>query len=59
MLYNSQGLLEMLTVLCESVGVINMSQDSSFSFRGNSAAGSALPSKPPWLESSKKKDKPG
>ena len=28
-----------------------------FSVRGNSAAGSVLPSRPPWLESSKKKDK--
>ncbi|KAM7448574.1 hypothetical protein ABFA07_003481 [Porites harrisoni] len=36
---------------------LESSEPTNDSLRGNSAAGSVLPSRPPWLESSKKKDK--
>ncbi|RMX37150.1 hypothetical protein pdam_00023677, partial [Pocillopora damicornis] len=40
----------------EALGSSDVNSDS---LRGNSVAGSVLPNKPPWLESSKKKDKSG
>lgn len=38
---------------------LDSSESVNDSLRGNTAAGSVLPSRPPWLESSKKKDKHG
>lgn len=40
----------------EALGSSDVNSDS---LRGNSVAGSVLPNKPPWLETSKKKDKSG